>query len=181
MAEAAIAETLDESPVDEAPDAQPEEQPEVDELSREIPDELRVSPPNQNRFSLAAEHIQPWLVNVAQQTLPAQCLEQEFWMHISEVMRPGDNIIVRPDDMAWKLVLHVINAGHNWAHVAKKQFFQFSTREQMPKVVSIYSFRYAGTTHKWQVLRKGELLKEFIETEALARRVAANHEQAVKR
>jgi hypothetical protein len=178
MSEAATAEKLDESPAEEAPDAQTEETPEA---VREVPDELKVSPPGVNRFGLAAEHIQPWLMNVPHKTLPEQCLEQEFWQHISMHLSAGDTIIVRPDDMAWKLELHVINAGHNWAQVAREQFFQFATREEMPKIESIYSVRFAGTTHKWQVLRKGELLKEGIETEALARRAAANHELAARR
>lgn len=187
MSEAATAKKLDESSGDDAPDApdmpdaQPEAQLEKAEMSNEVPEELKVAAPNQNRFGLSGEHVQSWLMNVAHKTHPEQCLEEEFWQHVAMHLRPGDTIIVRPDDMAWKLELHVINAGHNWAQVAKEQFFQFATRDQMPKVESIYSIRYAGTTHKWQVLRKGELLKEGIETEDLARRTAANHEAAVKR
>ncbi len=170
MSDAATAEKLDESPAEEAPDA-----------PQETTETLKISPPGLNRFGLAAEHIQPWLMNVPQKTLPEQCLEEEFWQHVAMHLSPGDTIIVRPDDMAWKMELHVVNAGHNWAQVAREHFSQFATREELPTVKSIYTTRYAGTTHKWQVLRKGELLKEGIETEALARRAAANHELAARR
>ena len=167
MSEAATAQKIDE-PVD--PDAQPE-----------LPTDEKVSPPGVNRFGLQAERNQKWRLDVPHNTSPEQCLDEDYWAHIAGHLRPGDEVRVFPDNMAWELVLHVIDAGHAWAHVAKKAFHEYSTREQMESVPSIYEVRYAGTTHKYQVLRKGKLLKEFIETEALARRAAANHEAAVKR
>lgn len=182
MSESATAEKLDESPDAEAPpDAQPEsEAPAVIE-EVETPVALKVSPPGVNRFGLQAERNQVWRMDVPQKCVPEQCLEEEFWQHVASHLRPGDEIVVMADDMAWKLNLHVINAGHNWAQVAKDAFHQYATQADMPAVASIYSVRYAGTTHKWQVLRKGKLLKEGFETEALARRSAANHEAAVQR
>jgi hypothetical protein len=147
----------------------------------EVPEDEKVSPPNLNRFGLQDEHNQVWRMNVPHKTVPEQCLEQEFWQHVSSYLRPGDEIVVMADDMAWKMRLHVINAAHNWAQVSQDSFHSYATRDQMESVPSIYAVRYAGTTHKWQVLRKGELLKEGLATEALARRAVSMHEDAVKR
>lgn len=175
MSESATAEKLDESPEVEASDAQPEND------NSNVLDELKVSPPGINRFGLQAEHNQTWRMNVSHKTVPEQCLEQDFWQHVAAHLRPGDEIIVQPDDMSWKLRLHVIDAGHNWAQVDKEHFVSFRTKDDMEPVQSVYAVRFAGTTHKYQVLRKGNMLKEGFATEALARQWAANHQAAVKR
>jgi hypothetical protein len=175
MSEAATNLEMDESPEIEVPEAQ------IDGEYIEVPDDLKISPPGRNRFGEQAERNQKWRMDVPHNTQPEQCYEQEFWQHVAGFLRPGDEIVVMSDDMSWKLCLHVINAGHNWAQVAKESFVQYQTRDQMAPIEPIYSVKFAGTTKKWQVLRKGKLLKEGMETEALARRAAAMHEQAVKR
>ena len=51
-----------------------------------------------------------------------------FWSHIATHLRPADEIRVFPDDMAWELVLHVVDAGQSWANVQTKHFHEYLTR-----------------------------------------------------
>jgi len=137
--------------------------------------------PGINRFGLQAEHNQLWRLNVPIEVTPEQCMDEGFWAHIAAHLRPGDEIRVFPDSMVWELVLHVIGAGKAYAHVAQKAFYNLSPREDQVALPSIYTVDFAGTTHKWRVIREGKVLKDGIQTEGLARRAAAQHEAAVNR
>jgi hypothetical protein len=108
-------------------------------------------------------------------------MEEGFWAHIAAHLRPGDEIRVFTDSMSWELVLHVIGSGKAFAHVAKKALYNYATREDQVVLPSIYKVDFAGTTHMWRVIRDGKVLKQGIQTEALARRAAAQHEAAVDR
>jgi hypothetical protein len=167
---------------EDEPKAEEEATPQLDEHDdSEVPSEQRVAAPGIGRFGLQVESSNSWRMNATQKTLPAQCLEQDYWQHVAAQLRPGDEILVMPDDLAWKLRLHVIDAGHNWAHVAQESFSKFKTRADMTQVPSIYRIEFAGTTDKWRVLRKDKLLKKGFTTESLARQWAANHQAATKR
>ncbi len=168
MSESATAETLVEDPAGSpAIEAAPEPE--------------KATPPGVNRFGLQAEHNQKWRLNVAIGVTPEQCMEEGFWAHIATHLRPGDEIRVFTDSMSWELVLHVIGAGRAYAHVAKKALYEYATREDQVTLPSIYKIDFAGTTHKWRVIRNDKLLKDGFQTEALARRAAAQHEAAVDR
>lgn len=147
----------------------------------EAEEETKVASPGVNRFGLQAEKNQQWRLDVPHGTNPQQCYEPTFWSHIAMHLRPGDEIRVFPDDMAWELVLHTVEAGNSWANVQKKDFYEYATRGEMERVESRYAVIFAGTTHKWRVLMDGKKLKEGFETEAIARRWAANHSEATKR
>lgn len=134
-----------------------------------------------NRFGLQVEHNNCWRANVPHKVTPEQTLDEGFWEHISMHLKPGDEIHVYPDNMAWEQVLHVIGAGNQYAHVAQKVLYTFDEREDALKVPSKYVVDFMGTTHKWRVVREGRMLKDGFETEGLARRYAANHESAVNR
>ena len=164
------------------PAAELEPDVQTDELEVEIAEEpVKATSPGVNRFGLQAEHNQKWRLNVPIEVTPEQCMEEGFWAHLATHLRPGDEIRVFTDSMSWELVLHVIGAGRAYAHVAKKAFYEYATSDHKTSLPSIYKIDWAGTTHKWRVIRDNKLLKEGLQTEALAWRAAKQHEEAVTR
>jgi hypothetical protein len=133
------------------------------------------------RWGLLAEHANTFRVNCKVETTAEQCQDPSYWEHIAQYLNRGDEIHVMPDDMGWELVLHVQDTGHNWAHVIKKAFYQLAPSVGIEQISSVYKIEWAGSTKKFRVLRKGDELKSGFATEALARRYAGNHEQAVRR
>lgn len=134
-----------------------------------------------DRFGLANEYRNVWKVTCKPETTPEQVMDQGYWANISMSLRPGDRIVVMPDDMAWELHLRVIGAGRLYAHVVKLEMYTLRSATPPEKLPSIYKIEHAGSHHKWRVLREGQPMKDGFETEALARRWAANHEAAVDR
>lgn len=149
------------------------------ETVEETPDSAK--PVTVSRWGLLAEHANTFRVNCKIETTPEQCLDPSYWEHISQYLNRGDEIHVMPDDMAWELVLHVQDKGHNWTHVIKKSFFELAASVGLEQIPSDYKIDWAGSTKKFRVLRKGDELKSGFATEALARRYAANHQDAVRR
>jgi len=162
MSEAATAEKL--------PD-QVEEQPESN----------TAKPISEGRLGLEVERSNRWRVDVPLGTTPEDCMKESYWRHVATRFRPGDEIVCMPDNMAWKLVLHVVGAGRLYAHVAKQELYELAPLEQAIKLPSIYTIKFLGSHHKWGVLRENKPLKDGFETEELARRYAQNHEAAVTR
>jgi len=139
-------------------------------------------PITQARFSLAVEANNRWRIDVPIGVTPEQILKDEsYWQHIANFLKPGDEIIVMPDNMAWKLELHVAGAGRLFAHVSMVSFAELVRPDQLVALPSIYKVEFQGTHHKWAVIRENKPLKDGFETEALARRYAQNHEAAVQR
>lgn len=132
-------------------------------------------------MGLEVEKSNRWRVDAPMGTTPEDCMDESFWQHVAMKLRVGDEIVVMPDNMAWKLILHVVGAGRLYAHVAKQELYELAPLEQAIKLPSIYEVKFQGTHHKWAVIRSGEPLKDGFETEGLARRYAQNHEAAVQR
>jgi len=152
------------------------EQPEQDaEQSR------TAKPIAESRLGLEVEKSNRWRVDVPMGTTVEDCMGETFWQHVAMKLRPGDEIVCMPDNMAWKLVLHVVGAGRLYAHVVQQELYELAPLEAAIKLPSIYEVKYTGTHHKWAVVRGGKPLKDGFETENLARRYAANHENAVDR
>jgi len=154
----------------------------TDEQSTEAAPELeKATPPSVHRLGLLAEHNNCFRLNVAASVTPDQCMDEGFWAHIAARLNPGDEIHVMPDTMTWELVLHVIGTGRNYAHVCTKVLYNLAAREEQVKLPAAYQIQYKGTTYKWCVIRDGKMIKQGIETEALAKRAGANHEAAIFR
>lgn len=141
----------------------------------------RPNPIGANRLSLEVEANTVRRVTVPNDVEPDQCLDEAFWCHVSMHFAPGDTLVVRPDDTSWELILHVINAGPQFAHVSKKHFYELTKMDDVPRRPSLYKVEYAGPIHKWRFLREGKMMRDGFATEALARRAAAQHEMAVNR
>jgi hypothetical protein len=134
-----------------------------------------------SRFGLANEYRNVWKATCEMGTTPEQIMDQSYWANLGMSLRPGDRIVVMPDNMAWELHLRVLGAGNLYAHVVKLAFYNLEPMTAPIKLPSIYTVNFAGSHHKWRVLRDGQPLKDGFETENLARKWAANHEAAVNR
>lgn len=153
----------------------------IDETTEETQEEA-LQPLTEARFGLEVEASNRWRATIPMGVDPEKILKDEsYWRHIARYLRPGDEIVCMPDDMAWKLIVHVHGSGRLYAHVSKEEFYELTSLEAEVKVPSIYEVKFAGTHHKWAVLRKGKHLKDGFETEAIARRYAQNHEAASQR
>lgn len=141
----------------------------------------KVSPATVGRFEEEAQANIRWRMNVPIGITPEDCMDEAYWTHIGIRLTPGDEIRVLPDDMRWELLLQVIDAGRSFAHVQKKQFYQYDAKGSRPKIASNYKVEFAGTTKKHRVLRDGEELKDGFATESLAQRWLTNHIAAIDR
>jgi hypothetical protein len=138
-------------------------------------------PIQESRLGLEIEKSNRWRVDVPMGTTPMDCMKEDYWQHTASKFRPGDEIVCMPDNMAWKLVLHVVGAGRLYAHVVQEELYELAPLESAITLPSIYEVKYTGTHHKWAVVRESKPLKDGFETEGLARRYAQNHESAVQR
>lgn len=154
----------------------------IEETQEVAEERASAAPITASRFGLEPEYNTIWRINVPMEVTPEQTLEQGFWCHIAMHIRPGDTIRVLPDNMQWEQVLHVAAKGNQWAHVVQKELYDLRVGKMDRTVVpSRYKIEFAGSHHKWRVLRDGKMLKDGFETDSLANRWAANHEQASHR
>ena len=135
----------------------------------------------ESRFQLADEKRNIWRVTCEQGTTPEQCLHETFWANLGRILKSGDEIQILPDDQTWRMDVHVAGSGHNFAHVVKLRLYDLTPITPFVKLPSIYKVEFAGAYLKWRFLREGKMMQDGFETEALARRAAANHESAVQR
>jgi len=134
-----------------------------------------------SRFHNLVDRLNHWYVEAEMGTTVEQVMDESYFANISMHLRAGATITVMPDDMAWKLELHVSGSGNKWAHVVKLNYYDLTPATPPVKLPSIYKVEYAGSHHKFRVLREGNMLKDGFETESLAARWAKNHEDAVNR
>ncbi len=162
---------------DQATDGQVNESKEPDANEAEA----KVTPVIASRMQLEVEANNTYRVNVPHEITPENCMEETFWSHVSMQLIIGDTLIVMPDSMEWKLILHVANCGREFAHVVKLQLYDLATDPSVRAAASRYSTDFAGTTKKWRFKLDGKVLRDGYATEALAKRAAKNHQMAVDR
>ncbi len=167
---AETAEKIDET-VEEAP-AQETEKIEVPE---------QVKPIGLNRFGIAAEGRNEYLVRVPHGTNPDVALEPDFYSHVARHLGRSDIVYIEPDDLAWEMSVKVLDMGHNWANVRPREMFHYGEFEVAPETPRNYKIEWAGQTDKFRVTFKGEVLRKGFATEKLAGQFASNHAQALKR
>jgi hypothetical protein len=175
MSESSTAENID-----ELEDESVGESPAQDTDKIEVPDSVK--PVGLNRFGVAGEKRNEFVVNCKQGTDPKCVLETEFWEHIARHLGRGDIVEVTPDDLAWEMNVRIIDRGNNWALVRERFFLDYGgpafIQSELPQK---YKVEWAGLTHKFRVVFNGEILKKGFATEALAGQYATNHAQALKR
>lgn len=141
----------------------------------------KVTPVIASRMSLEVEANTTYRVNVTHETTPENCMDEAFWSHVSMQFIIGDTLIVMPDSMEWKLILHVANCGREFAHVVKLELYDLTTDPSLRAAASRYSTEFAGTTNKWRFKLDGKVLRDGYATESLAKRAAKQHQMAVDR
>ncbi len=141
----------------------------------------KATPVTAGRMSLEVEANTTYRVNVPHEVTPEDCMDEAFWAHVSMQFIIGDTLIVVPDSMEWKLILHVANCGREFAHVVKLEIYNLRVDPSVRAAASRYSTDYAGTTSKWRFKRDGVVMRDGYATENLAKRAADNHQMAVDR
>ncbi len=159
----------------------PEDAAEVDTESPQLEVVKKATPVTASRMSLEVEVNTIYRVNVTHETTPEDCMDEAFWAHVSMQFIIGDTIIVMPDSMEWKLILHVANCGREFAHMVKIEIYDLRVDPSLKAAASRYSIDYAGTTSKWRFKRDGVVMRDGYATKALAKRAAENHQMAVDR
>jgi hypothetical protein len=160
-------------------DLDTEETPAQETEATEVPESVK--PIGLNRFGLAAEKRNHYLINVPHGTDPQLALEPDFYSHIARHLGRGDIVTIEPDDLAWEMSVKVLDMGHNWANVRIREMFKYGEFEVAPETPREYKIEWAGQTDKFRVVFKGEVIKKGFATNALAGQFAANHAQALKR
>lgn len=153
-----------------------EKKPETEELVIEKAPALTMP-----RFGLAEEARNVWRVSVPQGTLPEQVMDESFWSNVARLLQPGDSIQIIPDNFTWRRDVMVLAAGQNWAQTCLLHHYDLTPSKALEKIPSKYKVEFAGSHHKWRVLREGEPLKDGFASEKIAHQWAANHEAAVNR
>ncbi len=143
--------------------------------------EAKVAPITVSRFGLEAEFSNAWRVNVPVGITPKDTLSEEYWQHLSSKLEAGDTITVLPDDMAYRQLLHVAEAGDNYAFVEELSLNEFDSAKDRVQPPSQYRVEHAGSHHKWRVILGDRVLKDGFATQSLAANYANNHQAAVKR
>ena len=141
----------------------------------------KATPVTAGRMCLEVEANTTYRVNVPHEVTPEDCMDEAFWAHVSMQFIIGDTLIVMPDSMEWKLILHVANCGREFAHVVKLEIYDLRVDPSVRAAASRYSTDYAGTTSKWRFKRDGVVMRDGYATENLAKRAADNHQMAVDR
>ena len=101
-------------------------------------------------------------------------MDPGYWGNVAAQFRRSDEIIVKPDNGAWRLHLQVFGADRLWAQVARIAFVEFEQVGAPVALPSRFAVDFKGDHHKWRVLRDGAMIKDGFESEDLARRYAAN-------
>lgn len=149
---------------------------------KQVEEEVRrVAPVTVSRFGLEAEFNTVWRVNVEQDTTPEDTLKDDFWQHLSSRLVMGDTIVVKPDHLAWKQVLEVLDAGRNYAIVQQLELYDLESAAAKKPIPSDYKIEHAGQHYKWRVLLGDRNLKDGFASKALAVAYASNHQAAVDR
>jgi len=144
-------------------------------------EERNVAPITKARFGLEAEFNTVWRVNVPMEVTPKDTLKDGYWQHLSAQFNPGDTVVVMPDDMGWRQVLHIAEAGNNYAHVSQLELHEFENATTRVEPPSDYRVEWGGSHNKWRVILGQRVLKDGFATKGLASQHATNHKAAVDR
>jgi len=141
----------------------------------------KASPLTADRFGLEVEFNTVFRCSVPNAVAPEDCQKESYWQHVSYQFRKGDTIRVTPDHMEWELILHVHEAGRNYAIVKQKHFWNYGEVPVRAKGPDEYVVQHAGAHHQWRVLLGTRVLKSGFATRELAEKYKKSHQEAVGR
>ncbi len=108
----------------------------------------------------------------------------EFWAHISQQLRPYDDIRIVTDDGSWYADVFVLVAARNWARVKVKYFAQLTTSDvdqSQAEKIDTHRVEYKGPHRKWSVIRNQDdaYLKDGMQTQGEAAAWLKEHLKAL--
>ena len=138
---------------------------------------------NEQRFGLAEQMRQDWVVNAEEGTLVNDVLEPGYWAHIAYKMQVYDRIDVRLETGEWLMELVVLDVGRNYArvHLAKKHDF-VETNLDAPVSAIKHKVEFKGPQRKWAVIRIADsaVVQEGFQGKAEAILWLQNHERVTE-
>lgn len=167
------------TPAEELPDKDaPETQPET-ATPAPTPDPAR---PKQQlafrRFQQAEYTRDLWMADVPRGTTIDDLLDESYWAHVAQFLRPRARIEVMCEDNSYFVELLVLGVGKLYAQVVLLRAHEL-TQPIKRKVISPYNVEWSAG--KFRVLRGFDIIKEGFDTEKDAQRWIDNHEVALER
>jgi hypothetical protein len=121
------------------------------------PEKPKVLKLPERRFQLAQSVRNVWHATIDSAWPRDVIYQPTFWAHLRSSGRPapGDEIIVRPDDMSWRAHLEVRDVGPQAAYVNEIHFKEYTdlTLEKMAAVSPSFEVKWRGPHHKHSVVR----------------------------
>lgn len=145
--------------------------------------EKAVPPLSPARIEEAGYNRNVFCVTAAEGLSPEEICDQNYWQHVSQMLKPGDHIEVVDETYQFYLELIVLAADRLWAHVAIINEVDLSPFHGQDIKIDArhYEVKFAGAHYKWRVFYKKDIIKQGFATEGLARRWAVNHAAALER
>lgn len=108
-------------------------------------------------------------------------LNPEFWAHVSQRMKPCDEIKVYSEDGRTRWHLHVAASGRNWAkvHLLTKHEFKSATLDDLAD--DGLAVKYRNPHSRYAVIKKasGEVIKDRFDTEDQAATYLREHRKTL--
>ncbi len=156
-----------------------EELPDKDVPEGQPPDPARPKQQLAFRRVQQAEYTRDlWMADVPRGTTIDDLLDESYWAHVAQLLRPRARIEVMCEDNSYFAELLVMGVGKLYAQVVLLRAHEL-TQPIARKVTSPYSVDWSSG--KFRVLRGPDVIKEGFDTEKDAQRWIDNHEEALER
>ena len=135
----------------------------------------------ETRFSLAEHKRNVWFVVPEDGTTPDETLEAAYWSHAAPKMRPCDEVIIHSENGAWRLHLHVLATGRNWAKVTVLSKHDFGVVEAQAVSSPDFEIKWRGPNGKYAVIRKsdGVVIKDKFDSDPAASAYLADYRKTI--
>jgi hypothetical protein len=122
----------------------------------------------ESRFDLAEHKRNVWFATVPDGVEPQDLLEQTFWAHVAQRLRPLDLIEVVNDSCQWRVELLCEEAWFNGARVSQLGRHDLSPLAE-PELTQDLRIQWRGPHSKFCMVRRdGVLVKDKIPTREVA-------------
>lgn len=132
------------------------------------------------RFKQAEFVYNIFAVKATDGTTVEDLLDERYWAHVANMLKPDDWIVVQPDDRSWLAELLVLSAGKLYAQVHLLHKHEIGEIKELPNA-SPYAIDYGGGTAKWRVTRDGDVIRDGFDSKRDAARWVRSHEEALDR
>lgn len=115
-------------------------------------------------------------------TVPDDLLVPGYWANVARDLRPCDEIIVMPEDMAWRAHVFVQAAGRNEAVVRMLSVVMLDEVAEVAED-AVYEVKWRGPARKFSVVKRadGAVVKEDFPVREQAAKWMQSHMTAMAR